>query len=178
MKRMYAFAIVGALTGSMAAFPAVAQQQWGQQQSQVPNRAVEPQFLAEIQQGLQQQGYYRGQVDGIYGPLTHEAISGWQRDQGLLPTGQLNSRTVASMMDPGRQQAAAQPMMQEAEPAMPGFGAVEQMAETPRTGQIDRLRTDSMSSPNIVGEAVPERPGTGVPAPQASREELLDPQFR
>lgn len=189
MKRITAFAIAGTMIGALAAAPAFAQQQqWGQPQfgQQVPDRAVQPEFLAEIQQGLQQQGYYRGQVDGLYGPLTHEALTRYQRDQGLMPTGQLNSQTVAAMLDPGRQQAMAptpQPLAAQPAPQpVPGFGAVEQMAEDPRVaprpGQIEQFRTDRMSSPNIVGEAVPERPGTGAAAPRATRDELDQPQFR
>lgn len=191
MKRISTFTIPGAIafaiamTGALTAGPAVAQQQWGQQQQmgQVPENAVQPEFLAQIQQGLQQQGYYRGQVDGLYGPLTHEALTQYQRDQGLQPTGQLNTQTVASMLEPQSQQAMApqqQPMAAApAEQPVPGFGAVEQMAEIPtRPGQIQQLRTENMSSPNIVGEAVPERPGTGAAAPQATRDELDQPQFR
>lgn len=188
MKRITAFAIAGTMIGALAAAPAFAQQQFGQQQfgQQVPAQAVQPDFLAQIQQGLQQQGYYRGQIDGLYGPLTHEALSQYQLDQGLQPTGQLNNQTVAAMMDPGRQQAMVpEPQPLATEPVVrptPGLGAVEQMAEDPRIppqpGEIEQFRSEGMSSPNIVGEAVPERPGTGAAAPRATREELRQPQFR
>ncbi|MBC7951417.1 MAG: hypothetical protein H7Z12_06270 [Rhodospirillaceae bacterium] len=45
----------------------------------------------------------------------------------------------------------------------------DQQARTPderSSGEIETLRQRSMSSPNIKGEAVPENPATGVPAPE------------
>lgn len=41
----------------------------------------------EVQAALQQQGYYRGPVDGIVGPGTQSAIAAYQRDNGLRVTG-------------------------------------------------------------------------------------------
>src|SRR5881396_2497031 len=44
------------------------------------------QVIANVQAALQQQGYYHGEVDGLLGPLTREAIAGYQRDRGLYET--------------------------------------------------------------------------------------------
>ncbi len=36
------------------------------------------QVVANVQAALQEQGYYQGEVDGLLGPLTREAIAGYQ----------------------------------------------------------------------------------------------------
>src|SRR5215216_3437589 len=47
------------------------------------NRMPPDQVIANVQAALQQQGYYRGEVDGLIGPLTRGAIADYQRDHGL-----------------------------------------------------------------------------------------------
>ncbi|MEB3161884.1 MAG: peptidoglycan-binding protein [Prochlorothrix sp.] len=42
---------------------------------------------ADLQADLADLGYYRGQVDGMYGPLTEEAIRNFERDSNLPVTG-------------------------------------------------------------------------------------------
>jgi peptidoglycan hydrolase-like protein with peptidoglycan-binding domain len=39
--------------------------------------------IADVQGVLQQMGYYKGEVDGLLGPLTREALTAYQADQGL-----------------------------------------------------------------------------------------------
>ena len=45
------------------------------------------QVVANVQAALQEQGYYQGDVDGLLGPLTREAIAGYQRSNGLSRDG-------------------------------------------------------------------------------------------
>ena len=49
--------------------------------------AVGQDLVLEIQQALATTGYYRGVVDGLYGPQTKKAISDYQRSEGLSVTG-------------------------------------------------------------------------------------------
>lgn len=44
--------------------------------------------IAQVQQQLQQLGYYRSGVDGVWGPQTRRAMASFQRDEGLQATGQ------------------------------------------------------------------------------------------
>lgn len=44
--------------------------------------------------------------------------------------------------------------------------------EPGRRGQIETLRSDKMSSPNVRGETVPEDPESGVPRPRADPRRL------
>jgi peptidoglycan hydrolase-like protein with peptidoglycan-binding domain len=53
--------------------------------------------VANVQAALQEQGYYQGEVDGLLGPLTREAIAGYQRDNGLYTTSSIDEPTLASL---------------------------------------------------------------------------------
>jgi len=55
------------------------------------------QVVANVQAALQEQGYYQGEVDGLLGPLTREAIAGYQRDHGLYTTAAIDEPTLESL---------------------------------------------------------------------------------
>jgi hypothetical protein len=55
------------------------------------------QVIANVQAALQGQGYYRGEVDGILGPLTRAAIANYQQDHGLYITSAIDEPTLASL---------------------------------------------------------------------------------
>jgi len=55
------------------------------------------QVVANVQAALQAQGYYQGDVDGLLGPLTREAIAGYQRDHGLYLTSAIDQPTLESL---------------------------------------------------------------------------------
>ena len=55
------------------------------------------QVIANAQAALQQQGYYRGQVDGLLGPLTRAALADYQRDHGLYITSAIDRPTLSSL---------------------------------------------------------------------------------
>ena len=42
-------------------------------------------------------GYYKGEVDGLLGPLTHQALIGYQTDQGLTATAVMDQPTLDSL---------------------------------------------------------------------------------
>jgi hypothetical protein len=53
--------------------------------------------VADVQAVLQQQGYYRGEVDGLVGPMTQEALAAYQAAQGLPPTASIDQPTLESL---------------------------------------------------------------------------------
>ena len=53
--------------------------------------------LYRAQTRLARLGYYRGPIDGDFGPMTNRAIRNYQADYGLPITGRLDSRTRASL---------------------------------------------------------------------------------
>ena len=55
------------------------------------------QVVADVQAVLQEQGYYRGDVDGLVGPLTREALTAYQSAQGLPPTAAIDQPTLESL---------------------------------------------------------------------------------
>ena len=64
----------------------------------VGQRAQPPdQVIADVQAELQEMGYYRGEVDGLLGPLTREALAAYQSDQGLIATEVIDQPTLDSL---------------------------------------------------------------------------------
>jgi len=61
------------------------------------NRLPPDQVIANVQAALQQQGYYRGEVDGLIGPLTRGAIADYQRNHGLYTTSTIDQPTLQSL---------------------------------------------------------------------------------
>ena len=55
------------------------------------------QVIADVQGVLQQMGYYTGEVDGLLGPLTREALTAYQADQGLTQTAAIDEPTLGSL---------------------------------------------------------------------------------
>src|SRR5213596_1143046 len=61
------------------------------------NHLPPDQVIANAQAALQQQGYYQGEVDGLLGPLTRDAIANYQRDHGLYTTSTIEQPTLRSL---------------------------------------------------------------------------------
>ena len=55
------------------------------------------QVVADVQAVLQEQGFYQGEVDGLVGPLTREALAAYQSAQGLPPTAAIDQPTLDSL---------------------------------------------------------------------------------
>ena len=61
-------------------------------QAEPPDRVI-----ADVQAALQDQGYYQGEVDGLLGPLTRQALTGYQSDNGLYTTAAIDEPTLTSL---------------------------------------------------------------------------------
>lgn len=97
-----------------------------------------PQSIQLVQQRLQQQGAYRGRIDGIWGADSQAALEAFQRTHGLLVTGQLNQATAATLGLPVDQLlAASQPA---AAPALAATVAGGTLARGAVTAIQNRLR--------------------------------------
>ncbi|MGE5215247.1 MAG: peptidoglycan-binding domain-containing protein [Nitrospirota bacterium] len=53
--------------------------------------------IADTQALLQQMGYYTGEVDGLLGPLTRQALAAYQADNGLTQTASIDEPTLDSL---------------------------------------------------------------------------------
>jgi Putative peptidoglycan binding domain len=64
----------------------------------VGHRAEPPdQVIADVQAELQEMGYYKGEVDGLLGPMTREALTAYQADQGLTTTAAIDEPTLDAL---------------------------------------------------------------------------------
>ena len=64
----------------------------------VGKRAEPPdRVIADVQAALQEMGYYKGEVDGLLGPLTREALTAYQTDNGMAVTAVIDEPTLDSL---------------------------------------------------------------------------------
>jgi len=54
--------------------------------------------IRQAQQQLQNQGFYHGQIDGIVGPETEQAIGQFQKQNGLSQTATLDQPTMEKLL--------------------------------------------------------------------------------
>jgi peptidoglycan hydrolase-like protein with peptidoglycan-binding domain len=54
-------------------------------------------MIRQVQDRLQQEGLYRGRVDGIWGPATESAVHSYQQQHNLNTTGKLDVDTLAAL---------------------------------------------------------------------------------
>ena len=59
--------------------------------------ATDQSLIADIQQGLKDFGYYRGDVDGLDGPQTSQAILAFERAFRLTPTGEPSNNVLLAI---------------------------------------------------------------------------------
>jgi uncharacterized protein YcbK (DUF882 family) len=62
-----------------------------------PSARPADQVVADVQAALQEQGYYRGEVDGLLGPLTRQALAEFQQANGLYATQTIDQPTLESL---------------------------------------------------------------------------------
>jgi len=55
------------------------------------------QVVADVQTVLQEQGHYKGEVDGLVGPQTQQALAVYQTAHNLAPTGAIDQPTLESL---------------------------------------------------------------------------------
>ena len=64
----------------------------------VGHRAEPPdRVIADVQAELQAMGYYTGEVDGLLGPLTRQALRDYQADHGLMVTEVIDEPTLTEL---------------------------------------------------------------------------------
>jgi hypothetical protein len=55
------------------------------------------QIVADVQTVLQEHGFYKGEADGLVGPLTQDALAAYQKAAGLEPTAAVDQPTLESL---------------------------------------------------------------------------------
>lgn len=91
-----------------AALPAHAQQQQPgsqQQPAQIQQQGEQSQLnqqeIRQVQTQLKQMGLYQGEVDGIVGPQTQQAVRQFQQQRGVEQTATLDRQLMQQIMDSG-----------------------------------------------------------------------------
>lgn len=122
MKKALTLALLGALAVSPALARGGAEQrseiQGGQQsqagQTSQQRLSLDQDTVRQLQEQLQSQGYDVGEVDGVLGPNTRQALTDFQRDQNLQASGQPDEQTMAALgIEPGASQQAEIPETQQ-----------------------------------------------------------------
>jgi hypothetical protein len=62
-----------------------------------PKARPADQVVADVQGVLKEEGFYKGEVDGLLGPMTREAVTAYQEAQGLSPTAAIDEPTLESL---------------------------------------------------------------------------------
>ncbi len=62
-----------------------------------PGNELSHQTVRQIQTALKHNGVYRGRVDGVWGPMTQNAVSQFQQKNGMQPTGSLDEQTLQAL---------------------------------------------------------------------------------
>ncbi len=99
MTRGFAMLLCAAVLLLACAPRALAAGYWGMRGARV----------TRVQQKLRQWGYYDGNVDGVFGQATYDALVRFQRKNGLTADGVAGAKTLAAMgiADTGAQAVAA-----------------------------------------------------------------------
>lgn len=95
------------------------------------------------QQALKDMGLYDGDVDGLYGPRTIDAVAQYQRRQDMAGSGELDQRTLDSLT----QQAQAGDAMQQQQPDQQDQQqqlGQQPEAPAPAAGQTDQPTQDDI----------------------------------
>lgn len=79
-------------------------------------------LVEDLQERLQNLGYYKGNLDGLFGPLTHKAVTSFQTSQGIRVDGLAGPQTYAALFNykaqvvEPKQEAQAAPVTAKEEP--------------------------------------------------------------
>lgn len=152
-----------------------------------PNPA-EIALVQSLQQALKDRGLYQGAVDGIAGPATQDAIRAFEKQVGLVPTGEpserllaalkaLAARTRQSALAPGTQGASgseadaapAQPVQQVvAQPAPPAAAVTQTASAGARASSTAAVQSTAHPATGTHSQAAAAKPAAQAPATTGS----------
>lgn len=106
-------------------------------------------IIKQAQQKLKNAGHYAGSVDGSTGFATQRAIISWQRERGLPLSGQLDARTLASLILAG----VAEQAEPASKPSQNGTAKPKSASKPkPSTPRPARPQNDDSSFRNIANQ--------------------------
>ncbi len=87
----------GSIAGAAPAGAAPASAAPASAGSSMARSELSPGTIRTVQNDLKQDGFYQGNVDGVWGPATAKALQTYQQRNNLHPSGELDSATLASL---------------------------------------------------------------------------------
>jgi len=84
--------------GSLGAIALTATSAIAQGSSMVLNAGDQGETVVRLQQRLAELGFFSGEATGFYGPLTEEAVIGYQNSQGLIADGVAGPETLGALL--------------------------------------------------------------------------------
>lgn len=152
-------------------------QQSGVQEQQAisaPDQSVTMQMsgasVLEIQKALQQQGHYKGELDGLWGPRTAQALREFQQQQGVEGEG-LTFDTLAAL-DLDLQQLAEAESRTGGQADQQSAGASKDQSASGTTGSAqqetvrERQSVTTTTAPPAAGTVIEQEARTGDAFPQ------------
>ncbi|MBD3883978.1 peptidoglycan-binding protein [Phormidium tenue FACHB-886] len=147
--------------------------------------------VSQLQERLRQLGYYKGALDGVYGDLTVEAVSEFQRAEGLDVDGVVGRSTWAKLQQPSRSSTAEkQPRTSspntaptQKREAPPSQSALPQPSiRLPQPNPSSEQRPAEQSSPaqsspeqSSPAQSSPAQPSPAQPSPAQPSPRLAEP---
>jgi peptidoglycan hydrolase-like protein with peptidoglycan-binding domain len=128
-----------------------------------------PDDIRVVQRVLIERGLLHGEADGVLSPQTREAITVFQRQQGIAVTGSIDARTVSSLGVSARLSQQANQSISQSQSSM-GAQTSTTGSQTPTTGQgqagTGQAQTSQQqpSQQNATGQA-PNQAGQAANAP-------------
>lgn len=136
--------------GSLAALPACSDWNGSNRYATQPSSAGTqlPQELSsdtvrQVQTSLQQEGMYKGAIDGVWGPATQSAVMSYQQAHGMTASGKLDSATMASLNLANGGAADATQTSSNAPPSSPAPAAQD---TAPPAAGAPALRSDGTTT--------------------------------
>jgi hypothetical protein len=127
---------------------------------------LQPDDIRVVQRVLIERGLLHGEADGVLGPETREAITMFQRQQGIQTTGSIDARTVSSLGVSGQLSQQANESFSQSQTSTTGQGQAgsaqmgrSQSSQQNTTGQAPNQTTGQAASPSSAQQNQPTTTG-------------------
>jgi hypothetical protein len=128
-----------------------------------------PDDIRVVQRVLIERGLMHGEADGVLSPQTREAITVYQRQQGIEVTGSIDARTVSTLGVSGRLSQQTTQSIGQSQSSMTGTQSSTTGSQTPTTGQGQTGQAQTgqqqQNQQNATGQAPNQNTGQAANAP-------------
>jgi peptidoglycan hydrolase-like protein with peptidoglycan-binding domain len=107
--------------------------------------------VREVQAALVDLGYDLGEIDGVFGPVTEDAVLQFQRSRNLITDGIVGSQTLAALgLEDGASSSTATTATTATTPSRTTVASTPTSTSTPTTASTSNTRSSSAASPGII----------------------------